>query len=109
MRACRPWLLAELRILEPDVVVALGATAGKALLGSSFRVTKQRGVLMPLPDLETIGTPSAARELGDEPPERADTQLLATIHPSAVLRAEDRDQTYAGFLDDLKTAASVLH
>ncbi len=90
-----------------------GRRAGRhgltALLGSSFRVTKQRGVPMPLPDLETIGTPSAARELGDEPPERADTQLLATIHPSAVLRAEDRDQTYAGFLDDLKTAASVLH
>ncbi|GAA1785308.1 UdgX family uracil-DNA binding protein [Actinomadura chokoriensis] len=108
MRACRPWLLAELRILEPDVVVALGATAGKALLGSSFRVTRQRGRLMPLPDLEAIGTPAAARELGDEPPERADTQLLATIHPSAVLRAEDRDAVYRGLLDDLKIAASAL-
>ncbi|CNG25813.1 Uracil DNA glycosylase superfamily protein [Mycobacterium tuberculosis] len=108
LRACRPWLLAELRVLEPDVVVALGATAGKALLGSSFRVTKQRGRLMPLPALETLGTPSAARELGDEPPERADAQLLATIHPSAVLRAEDREAVYAGLLDDLKIAASAL-
>jgi DNA polymerase len=63
MRACRPWLLAELRTLDPDVVVALGATAGKALLGSSFRVTKLRGRLLALPDLETIGTPSAARAL----------------------------------------------
>ena len=109
MRACRPWLLAELRTLDPDVVVVLGATAGKALLGSSFRVTKQRGRLFPLPDLETIGTPAAARELGEEPPDRADAQLLATIHPSAVLRAEDREQMYAGLLDDLKIAASALH
>ncbi|NKZ06592.1 UdgX family uracil-DNA binding protein [Actinomadura latina] len=108
MRACRPWLLAELRILDPDVVVALGATAGRALLGSSFRVTKQRGRLMPLPGLETIGTPAAAREIDGEPPERAAAQLLATIHPSAVLRAEDRDETYAGLLDDLKVAASAL-
>ncbi|MGW5413766.1 UdgX family uracil-DNA binding protein [Actinomadura geliboluensis] len=108
MRACRPWLLAELRILEPDVVVVLGATAGKALLGSSFRVTKQRGRLMALPDLETIGTPAAGRELGEAPPEEADTRLLATIHPSAVLRAEDRDAVYAGLLDDLKIVASAL-
>ncbi|MBE1533567.1 UdgX family uracil-DNA binding protein [Actinomadura algeriensis] len=108
MRACRPWLLAELRILEPDVVVSLGATAGKALLGSSFRVTKQRGRLMPLPDLETIGTPAAAREIADGPAERADTRLLATIHPSAVLRAEDRDDVYAGLLDDLRIVATAL-
>ncbi|WP_433466792.1 UdgX family uracil-DNA binding protein [Spirillospora sp. CA-128828] len=108
MRACRPWLLAELRLLDPDVVVVLGATAGRALLGSSFRVTKQRGRLLPLPDLETIGTPAAAREIGDEPPGEADTRLLATVHPSAVLRAEDRDAMYAGLVDDLKLAASAL-
>ncbi|OLT34115.1 uracil-DNA glycosylase [Actinomadura sp. CNU-125] len=108
MRACRPWLLAELRILEPDVVVSLGATAGKALLGSSFRVTKQRGRLLPLPDLETIGTPAAAKEIGTEPAERADARLLATIHPSAVLRAEDRDDVYAGLLDDLRIVAAAL-
>ncbi|WP_067801938.1 UdgX family uracil-DNA binding protein [Actinomadura formosensis] len=108
MHACRPWLLAELRILDPDIVVALGATAGKSLLGASFRVTTQRGRLLPLPDLETLGTPAAAREI-DEAPERAGPRLLATIHPSAVLRAEDRDAMYAGLLDDLKVAASVLH
>lgn len=108
LRACRPWLLAELRLLDPDVVVVLGATAGKALLGSSFRVTKQRGRLLPLPGLETIGTPAAAREIADEPADRADTLLLATIHPSAVLRAEDREAMYQGLLDDLKIAASAL-
>src|SRR5581483_7644904 len=47
--ACRPWLLAEFGLLSPDVVVALGATAAKGLFGSSFRVTKSRGVLMPWP------------------------------------------------------------
>ncbi|MFI0409879.1 UdgX family uracil-DNA binding protein [Actinomadura sp. 3N508] len=88
VRACRPWLDAEMRLLDPDVVVALGATAGKALLGPSFRVTKERGRLLPLPDREA--------------------QVVATIHPSAVLRAEDRDAMYAGFLDDLKVAASAL-
>jgi DNA polymerase len=108
MRACRPWLLAELRTLEPDVVVVLGATAGKALLGSSFRVTKERGRLMALPDLESIGTPAAGRELEEAPPERADARLLATIHPSAVLRADDRDAVYAGLVDDLKIVASAL-
>ncbi|GGV32484.1 hypothetical protein GCM10010182_65310 [Actinomadura cremea] len=77
----------------------------EALLGSSFRVTERRGRLMPLPDLETLGTPAAARGLGDGP---ADAGLLATIHPSAVLRAEDRDAVYAGLLDDLKIVAAAL-
>lgn len=108
MRACRPWLLAELRTLDPDVVVALGATAGKALLGSSFRVTRLRGRLLALPDLETIGTPAAGREIDATPPGDADTQVVATIHPSAVLRAEDRDAVYAGLLDDLRIAAQAL-
>ncbi|RFS84478.1 uracil-DNA glycosylase [Actinomadura spongiicola] len=91
IRACRPWLLAELRAVDPDVVVTLGATAGKALLGPSFRVTKERGRLLSLPDEET-----------------PDARVVATIHPSAVLRAEDRDAVYAGFLDDLKVVASAL-
>ncbi|XRQ11257.1 UdgX family uracil-DNA binding protein [Actinomadura welshii] len=108
MRACRPWLLAELRLLEPDVVVVLGATAGKALFGSSFRVTKQRGRLLPLPGLDVIGTPAAARELDDVPRGRAEAQLVATIHPSAVLRAEDREEKYEGLLQDLKLVASAL-
>ncbi|TDC78899.1 UdgX family uracil-DNA binding protein [Actinomadura sp. 7K507] len=108
MRACRPWLLAELRLLDPDVVVVLGATAGKALFGSSFRVTKQRGHLLPLPDLEKIGTPAAGREIGGTPPERADAGIVATIHPSAVLRADDREAMYDGLVEDLKVAASAL-
>jgi uracil-DNA glycosylase len=108
MRACRPWLLAELRTLDPDVVVVLGATAGKALMGSSFRVTKLRGRLLALPDLETIGTPAAGREIDEAPPGEADVQVVATVHPSAVLRAEDRDAMYAGLVDDLKIAAQAL-
>src|SRR4051812_42714424 len=50
--ACKPWLTAELRIIDPEVIVVLGATAGKALLGPSFRVTKQRGQLIPRPPLD---------------------------------------------------------
>ncbi|WP_250904505.1 UdgX family uracil-DNA binding protein [Actinomadura sp. NEAU-AAG7] len=108
MRACRPWLLAELRILEPDVVVVLGATAGRALLGSSFRVTRLRGRLLACPDLEELGTPAAGKELPDAPPEGPGARLLATIHPSAVLRAEDRDGAYRGLVEDLGIAARAL-
>ncbi|MFC5748677.1 UdgX family uracil-DNA binding protein [Actinomadura rugatobispora] len=115
MHACRPWLLAELRTVDPDVVVALGATAGKALLGSSFRVTKQRGALLPLPALDLIGTPEAAEAAGDAAeaaaPEAAageGVRLLATIHPSAVLRADDREAMFAGLVEDLKIAAIAL-
>lgn len=107
MRACRPWLLAELRILEPDVVVVLGATAGKALLGSAFRVTRERGRLLPRPDLDTIGTPAAGREATEKEPSGKGARLVATIHPSAVLRSDDRDAAYAGLLDDLKVAAAL--
>ncbi len=94
--ACRPWLTAELRIIDPEVIVVLGATAGKALLGPSFRVTKQRGQLIPRPPLDD----EAATQNGF---------YVATIHPSAVLRADDRDGAYAGLVSDLKVAASVLH
>src|SRR4051794_8771468 len=85
--ACRPWLVAEFALLDPEVVVALGATAGKALFGPSFRVTKSRGVLLPWPA-------SAARpeefDRGDDGT-RSGALALATIHPSAVLRADDRE------------------
>jgi uracil-DNA glycosylase family protein len=94
--ACQPWLTAELALLEPEVLVTLGATASKALMGSSFRVTKQRGVLIPLEERDA-----------DEPTGHAG-YLVATIHPSAVLRADDREAAYAGFLADLKVAAKVL-
>jgi len=94
--ACRPWLVAELAILDPDVIIALGATAGKSLMGNDFRVTRSRGVLLEWP----------ARK--DEPAARASRFFVATIHPSAVLRADDREGAYAGFVDDLKVAAQVL-
>jgi uracil-DNA glycosylase family protein len=94
--ACGPWLNAELAILDPEVVVTLGATAGRAMLGPSFRVTKQRGMLIPLPPRL------------DEEETRHAAFLVATIHPSAVLRADDRDAAYAGLVSDLKVAAEAL-
>ena len=108
--ACRPWLVAEFAQLDPEVVVVLGATAGKALLGPSFRVTQSRGVLMPWPDSAqrpqdfTKVPVDASGKIGSVPP----AQLLATIHPSAVLRADDRDKVYGGLVDDLKVAAGAL-
>lgn len=87
--ACRPWLEAELRLVQPELVVCLGATAAQALLGPSFRITKERGAVLRLED------PWPA-------------QLVATIHPSAILRVDDREQAYRGFLADLEVAAGVL-
>jgi uracil-DNA glycosylase len=85
--ACRPWLDAELDLVHPRVLVCLGATAAQALLGRQFRVTKQRGVPVDSPLAEVV---------------------LATIHPSAILRAQDRDAEYAGFVDDLRKVAEFL-
>ncbi|MEU4421383.1 UdgX family uracil-DNA binding protein [Actinoplanes sp. NPDC024001] len=96
--ACRPWLVAEFAQLKPQVVVILGATAGRALLGPSFRVTKSRGRLMPWP--------GSAEHPEDFPV--AEIQALATIHPSAVLRADDRETAYRGLVDDLRVAAGAL-
>lgn len=87
--ACRPWWLAELQAIEPDVVVCLGATAAQAVLGSGFRVTRQRGQLVEIPDHETI-------------------RGLGTVHPSSVLRAPDRESAYAGFRDDMAVVAGEL-
>jgi DNA polymerase len=96
--ACRPWLVSELAQLKPELVVVLGATAAKALLGPSFRVTRSRGQLLPWP--------ASAQRPQDFPV--AEIQALATIHPSAVLRADDRDAAYGGLVDDLKIAAQAL-
>ncbi len=96
--ACRPWLVAEFALLRPDVVVVLGATAAKALLGPSFRVTQSRGVAMPWPD--------SAQRPQDFPVEPA--QIVATIHPSAVLRADDRETAYNGLVTDLRVVAGLL-
>jgi uracil-DNA glycosylase family protein len=96
--ACRPWLVSEFALLKPQLVVVLGATAAKALLGPAFRVTRSRGQLMPWP--------ASAQHPEDFPV--AEIQALATIHPSAVLRADDRDTAYRGLVDDLKVARSAI-
>ncbi|KKJ99335.1 UdgX family uracil-DNA binding protein [Micromonospora sp. HK10] len=108
--ACRPWLVAEFARLRPDLIVVLGATAAKALLGPAFRVTKQRGELMSWPaaaqrpeDFAQVPVDSAGK-VTDAP----ETRLLATIHPSAVLRADNQDIAYDGLVADLKVAARVL-
>jgi uracil-DNA glycosylase len=97
--ACRPWLVAELALTTPKVIVALGATAASALLGPRFRVTQSRGELLPWPASsdrpEDFPQPSGAHVV----------QVLATIHPSAVLRAPDREEAYAGLVADLTTVA----
>ncbi|MGP3927263.1 UdgX family uracil-DNA binding protein [Streptomyces sp. 8N616] len=102
LSACKPWLAAELQLIDPEVVVALGATAGKALLGPSFRVTKQRGMLLPCPLLD-----GGEGEESKEGEERGEC-LVATIHPSAVLRADDREAVYQGLVSDLRIAAQAL-
>ncbi|HEY0727355.1 MAG TPA: UdgX family uracil-DNA binding protein [Pyrinomonadaceae bacterium] len=88
--ACRPWLEAELAVVKPDVIVALGATAARSLLGPQFRVTKQRGEF-----LESTLAP----------------YVMATVHPSSILRAPDdetRQLEYRRFVDDLKKLARVI-
>ena len=87
LAACRPWLDAELGVVQPRVLVCLGATAAQALLGRAFRVTKQRGT--------PVESPLAS-------------VVVATIHPSAILRARDRDAEYAGFVADLARVAALL-
>jgi len=100
MRACRPWLSAELRLVRPEVVVALGATAGKALLGPSFRVTKDRGAALPLPPEDQGAT--------DHRTGHPSGLIVATVHPSAVLRSREREAVYAGLVSDLRVAAGAL-
>ncbi|HEX6499559.1 MAG TPA: UdgX family uracil-DNA binding protein [Micromonosporaceae bacterium] len=99
IKACRPWLVAEFAQLKPEAVVVLGATAASALLGPSFRVTRSRGVVMPWPDSAPDPTEYPAHE---------GAFLVATIHPSAVLRADDRETVYQGFVSDLRVVAQHL-
>jgi DNA polymerase len=90
MAACRPWLDAELRVVSPEVLVLLGATAAQSLLGSSFRVTKMRGV-----PVDSDLAPN----------------VIATVHPSSILRAPDEDakrQAMSDFVADLKVVARLL-
>jgi len=88
--ACRPWLEAEIAVVKPKIIVALGATAAQSLLGPKFRVTKQRGEF-----IESTLAP----------------YVMATVHPSSILRAPD-DETrrleHRRFVDDLKKLARVL-
>jgi uracil-DNA glycosylase family protein len=99
--ACRPWLIAEFALLRPQAVVLLGATAAKALLGPDFRVTRSRGVLMPWPD-------SAQRPQDFAGESHDGAFVLATIHPSAVLRADDRDTAFKSLVDDLRVVTGAL-
>ncbi|HTW20537.1 MAG TPA: UdgX family uracil-DNA binding protein [Mycobacteriales bacterium] len=105
--ACRPWLVAEFAVLSPQVVVALGATAAKALFGPGFRVTRSRGVLMPWP--ASAEHPEEFGQDGrDEEDGAASPFAIATLHPSAVLRADDRELAFKGLVEDLRLAASAL-
>jgi len=90
MTACRPWLEAELQVVQPDVLVCLGATAAQSLLGRQFRVTKMRGV-----PVESELAPN----------------VVATVHPSSILRAPDeaaRQEAMRDFIRDLKGVAKLL-
>jgi uracil-DNA glycosylase len=98
--ACRPWLTAEFAVLEPRVIVALGATAGQALVGPSFRVTRSRGQMLPWP--------ASAEHPEQFPAADPPAVLVPTVHPSAILRADDRDAAYAAFVADLTVAAEAL-
>src|SRR6185369_6057642 len=88
--ACKPWLEAEIAVVKPKFVVCLGAVAAQALLGKDFRVTRQRGELIE----------SALAQF-----------VMATVHPSSILRAPDeqaRREEMHRFIDDLKKVARIL-
>jgi uracil-DNA glycosylase len=96
--ACRPWLLAELDAVQPHVVVLLGATAAKSLLGSDFRLTRHRGEVLGMPTVDE------AVDLDIHP------QIVATVHPSSLLRGppDDRAAAFDGLVADLRLAAELL-
>jgi uracil-DNA glycosylase len=88
--ACRPWLEAEIAVTKPEVVVCLGATAAQSLLGPKFKVTERRGEVIP----STLAP-----------------FLVATVHPSSILRAPDeeaRQEAMTAFVNDMRTIADVL-
>ncbi|MCW2697504.1 MAG: Uracil-DNA glycosylase [Modestobacter sp.] len=113
IRACHPWLEAELQVLKPEVVVCLGATAAKALIAPSFRITRSRGHLLPwTPPGAPALAPIEPDADGDEPEEEvpAQTWILATTHPSAVLRTPDEGRTaaYDALVADLTVVTGAL-
>jgi uracil-DNA glycosylase family protein len=84
IRACRPWLEAEINLIQPQIIVCLGATAAQTIFGSSYRLTKERGLFV-----RNAWAP----------------HLTSTVHPSAILRApdkEEREREYQQFVEDLK-------
>ena len=88
--ACLPWLEKEIELVKPDVLVPMGATAAKALLGSAFRVSVERG---------------------HDVPSRWAAHTVATVHPSSILRqatSEDRARELARFTEDLRVVARLL-
>jgi uracil-DNA glycosylase len=86
--ACRPWLEAELAVIEPEIVVCLGATAAQSLMGPAFRITKERGNFFA---------------------HRWAKHLVATVHPSAVLRLPERyEEEYGLFVRDLRSVAAKM-
>ena len=89
--ACKPWIEAEIEVLKPEVIVCMGATAAQALLGRDFRVSLQRG--------EWVKSPLAP-------------YVIATVHPSSLLRAPDEDtrrMELQRFIDDFEVVARVIH
>ncbi|OBH94734.1 UdgX family uracil-DNA binding protein [Mycobacterium sp. E2733] len=90
--ACRPWLIAEIEAVRPQVIVCLGATAAQSLLGADFRVSAQRG--------REVRLPPSLVDVDPEP------TVVATVHPSAVLRdrSDQHDEAYRLFVDDLRSA-----
>ncbi|MGW5194442.1 UdgX family uracil-DNA binding protein [Kribbella sp. NPDC004138] len=85
--ACHPWLRRELEIVKPSLVVVMGSVAAKALLGSTFRVTQERGKRLELP---------------------GGGLAVATVHPSAVVRSDEFRRDFARFVDDLRVAVGLL-
>lgn len=90
LEACKPWLAAELRAVDPELVICLGATAVRQLLGTQVKVMRDRGTLV---ERETSLGPRT---------------FLVTVHPSSVLRSEDRDAAYAALVADLRIGAARL-
>jgi DNA polymerase len=90
IEACRPWLDAELKVVKPKVLICLGASAAQSLLGKAFRVTQDRGKIIPS-DLAPY--------------------VMGTVHPSSILRAPDSEQRHQqreAFVRDLKKVAELL-
>lgn len=94
--ACRPWLIAEIEAVRPQVILCLGATAAQSLLGAAFRVSAQRGEVLGLPGTVEV-------DLEPEP------VVVATVHPSSVLRdrSDSHDEAYKSFVDDLRSARAA--